>query len=449
MTTGSEWKHVVLFSLPIMAGNLLQQLYNTVDGIVVGNFVSEDALAAVGTCATLSMLFLAVAMGMSNGAGIMVSQFFGARRIGELRKSVSTAILLNAGLGVAMTLLGVLGARLLLGGLLGVKDPAILDMAVTYFVLYSAGLIFQFVYNIIAAVLRAVGDSRATLYFLCVAAVLNLILDLVFVIVFHWGVAGAAIATSVSQLICAAVSAVYMVKKHELFRFGRGEFVFDSAKCATCLRLGVPTTLQQCVVGFGHVFIQRLVNGFGAVSMAAFTVGNRLENYVLIPIFGLNIGLSTFTGQNVGAGRFERVSRGLKRVVLISVVTCAAISALTYVFAEPLAALFGVSGETEARAVEQMRYMCLFLPMFALYMPASGMLQGAGDVVFSSLCTIATLVVRVAAAYLLHGVFHWGYAVAWQTMPLGWVAALIIAYSRFFSGKWKTKGIVKQQPVQE
>lgn len=444
MTTGCEWKQILLFSFPIMAGSLLQQLYNTVDGIVVGNYVSENALAAVGTCASMTMVFLAIAMGMSSGAGIMVAQYFGAGQLSDLRRSVSTTIILNTFFGVVLSFIGWFAAEWFLSSILGISDPEILEMAAIYFKIYALGLIFQFVYNIIASILRAVGDSKATLYFLCVAAVMNLVLDLVFVIVFHWGVAGAAIATVISQAACAIVSWIYMVKKHTIFRFAKGEFAFDRAKCLTCLRLGIPTTLQHCVVSFSHVFIQRLVNSFGSVSMAAFTVGNRVENYVLIPIFGFNTGLATFTGQNVGAGKPERVRRGLRGILIISAITCIAISALTYIFAGPLTALFGVSGDAMARAVEQIRYISIFFVIFAIYMPTNGLLQGAGDVVFATIVTLSTILVRVFAAYTLLYAFNWGYGVAWQTMPMGWSVALVLVMYRFFSGKWQAKSLINK-----
>lgn len=443
MTIGSEWKHILLFSLPIMAGNLLQQLYNTVDGIVVGNYVSQDALAAVGTCATLSMLFLAIAVGLSTGIGIMVAQYFGGGRINDLRRSVSTAIILNVACGTVFTVAGWFGAKLILSRLLGIDDPAILEMATSYFSIYCLGLIFQFVYNIVAAVLRAIGDSRATLYFLCVTAVINLILDLIFVIIFHWSVAGAAIATVIAQAICALVSIIYMFKKHDIFRFGRGEFVFDGEKCVTCLRLGIPGIIQHCVISFGHIFIQRLVNSFGPVSMAAYTVGNRMENYVLVPIFGLNAGVSTFAGQNMGAGKLDRIRKGLKATIVMSMIACIVVSILTYIFAAPLSSLFGVTGETELRAVEQIRFMAMIFVLFAFYMPFSGTLQGSGDVIFATACSLVTLATRVALAYALNYFLDVGYSSAWKAMPFGWALAIVMCLTRFFRGRWKEKGLVK------
>lgn len=445
MTIGSEWKHIVLFSLPIMLGNLLQQLYNTVDGIVVGNYVSESALAAVGSCTSLAMVFLAAAMGLGGGAGIMISQYYGAKMETDMRKACSTALLLLVSVGAVLSVIGVVFARGLCSGLLKIADTEILDMATTYFAIYSAGLIFQFCYNTVASILRAVGDSKATLYFLLVSALLNIALDVLFVSQFGWGVAGVGIATVISQLICTIVSIIYMFKKYPIFRFRRGEFVFDREKCALCLKLGIPTTLQQCVVSFGNVFIQRLVNSFGQVTMSAYTVGMRIENYVLVPIFGFNIGLATFTGQNLGAGKIDRIRRAWKRIIVIGICVSVAVASITYIFATPLSSLFGVTGDTLDRAVEYIHFLSKFFFMFAAYMITGGVLQGSGDVVFSSMCTLSTLTTRVIVAYVLVYALDFGYAAAWVSIPFGWSIALVLVLSRYASGRWSQKGIVKKQ----
>lgn len=444
MTAGSEWKHILLFSLPILLGNLLQQLYNTVDGIVVGNYVSESALAAVGSCTELATVFLAIALGMSSGASILVAQLFGARRYGELKRAASTALLLLLSLGVIASVLGALGANWLLRVVMNLEKPDILAMATEYFAIYAVGLVFQFAYNIIASILRAIGDSRATLYFLCVTAVLNLLLDLLFVIVFRWGVRGAAAATVLSQLVCTAVSGLYMYKKYEIFRFTRRELVFDAGMGRTCVAMGIPTTLQQCVLSFGHVFVQRLVNSFEEATMSAFTVGNRIEMYVLMPCMSFNIGMATFAGQNIGAGRPDRVRRGLYHTVVMSLIACTALAALAFFLDTPIAALFGVQGEALRQSAEFIRFITVFVPMMAIYMPIGGMLQGCGDVFYATLCTFSGLMVRVAAAYMMAYWFAVGYASVWICVPIGWVFSFGLAVIRFANGKWKTKNLVKK-----
>lgn len=442
MTTGPEWKHILLFSLPIMAGNLLQQLYNTVDGIVVGNFVSQDALAATGTAGTLALVFLAFAIGFGNGSGIMIAQLFGARREHELRGAVSTALILLVGIGLVFSVAGCLFARPLLQGLMNVRPGVVLDEAVTYFAIYAVGMVFQFLYNSVAAILRAVGDSKATLYFLLVSSVINLVLDLVFVIVFHWGVAGAAIATVLSQVGSAVVSVIYMFRKYPLFRFGRGEFVFLKDKCILCLRLGIPTTIQQSIVSFGNVFIQRLVNSFGSATMAAFTVGSRIENYLFVPAVGFNIGMANFTGQNIGAQRFDRVKRGCRASLIITFLVAIVLEALSFLFARQISLLFGVEGEALTLSMDYVRYLSYFFWVFALYTTLLGTLQGAGDVMFTTYCSLTALGVRVVLAYALVGFFNWDCSAIWTAMPIGWGCSMLLALARFLSGKWKEKGVI-------
>ncbi len=443
MTTGTEWKHILLFSLPIMAGNLLQQLYNTVDGIVVGNFVSQNALAATGTAGTLAFIFLAFAIGFGNGSGIMIAQLFGAQQYKELKSAVSTSLILLVGMGAFFTLFGCLLARPLLHGLMNVPEGEVLDLAVIYFAIYSIGFVLQFIYNAVASILRAVGDSKATLYFLVVSSVVNLVLDLLFVIAFHWGVAGAAIATVLSQLGSAAVSVVYMVKKYPIFRFGKGEFTFHMDKCRLCLKLGIPTTIQQSIVSFGNVFIQRLVNSFGEAVMAAFTVGTRIENYLFVPAIGFNVGASTFTAQNIGAGNLERVRRGCRSTVALTFSVAVVLELLSYLFAVPLSTLFGVDGAALTYSVAYVRFLAFFFWTFSLYMVFTGVLQGSGDVITTMICSMVALGVRVFLSYVLVNGFGVGCSAIWKAMPIGWGSALIIASIRFFTGGWKEKGIVK------
>ncbi len=443
MTEGTEWKHILLFSLPIMAGNLLQQLYNTVDGIVVGNFVSQNALAATGTAGTLSFLFLALAIGFGNGSGVMAAQLFGARQYDELREAVSTALILLVGMGVCVTLFGCLLARPLLHGLMNIAAGEVLDYAVAYFTIYSLGFVLQFIYNAVAAILRAVGDSRATLYFLLVSSLINLVLDLLFVVVFGWGVGGAAAATVLSQLGSAAVSVAYMFKKYPIFRFGKGEFVFRGDKCRLCLRLGVPSTIQQSIVSFGNVFIQRLVNSFGEAAMAAFTVGVRMEGYLFVPAVGLSVGVSTFTAQNVGAGKIDRVRRGCRGGVAVVLVIAFVLEIVSYVFAAPISALFGVEGEAMALSISYVRFLAFFFWMFAVYIIFSGLFQGAGDVLVAMAGSLLSLAVRVIVSYTLVRVFHWDFSAIWCAMPVGWVFCLTMVLIRYFTGGWKNKGIVQ------
>ena len=442
MTVGSEWKKILLFALPIMAGQFLQQLYNTVDGIVVGNFVSEAALGAVGACTTLALLFLAFSTGFGNGCGVMISQLFGAGRMDQVKQAVATGIILMGAMGALAMVIGRFGAEWLVVHLLNIQDPHLIDLSVSYFSIYALGLVFTFLYNCIASILRAVGDSKATLYFLCVSATMNLGLDILFVAVFRMGVAGAAVATVISQIACVAVCLVYMFVKYPMFRFGKGEFRFDPALGKLCLELGVPMSLQMAIVSCGNVLMQRLVNHFGETTMAAFTCGLRIENYCMVPAMGFNSAMSMFTGQNIGAGRPDRIERGWKAAVAMAVLVTFVIATALFAGAYPMSALFGVDGEAQLQAVDYIRFVSFMMLIFAVYLTTNGVVQGCGDALYASMCSLSTLGVRVALSYTLVFFFDFDYHVLWRCIPIGWLFAMILALHYFLAGKWKHKSVI-------
>lgn len=441
MTTGVEWKKLLLFALPIMAGQFLQQLYNTVDGIVVGNFVSDAALGSVGACTSLAFLFLAFSIGFGNGSGIVIAQLYGAQRMDELKRAVSTALLLLTGMGVLALLIGYFGTYWFVTGLMNVEGEELVRMSVTYFSIYSLGLVFQFAYNCVASILRAVGDSRATLYFLCVSAVMNLVLDVLFVAVFDWGVAGAAVATVLSQFVCVVVCFIYMFGKYPFFRFRRGEFRFDAQQGLLCLEMGIPMTLQHCIISFGNVLMQRLVNHFGETTMAAFTCGLRIENYCMVPALSLNSAMSMFTGQNIGAKRLDRVERCWKSSAKLAAGITFVIATVLFLGAVPLAELFGVEGDSLRQAVEYIRFISYMMVFFSVYQTTIGLIQGSGDALYAMFCSLTTLTSRVSLAYILVFCFDFGYSVIWHTIPVGWLLGLVLSLLRYRAGTWKSKTI--------
>ena len=439
MTEGKEWKLILLFTLPLMAGNLLQQLYNTVDGIIVGNFVGEAALSAVGTCAPLTLLFISIAMGMSTGASIVVSQFYGAQALEEMRRGVATGMLMLMGLGIVLSALAFAGTGWLLKGVLGVQDYLLAD-AVTYFRIYALGLFFQFVYNIAAAVLRSLGNSRATLYVLLLSSVCNVVLDLVAVLVFHWGVMGVAVATVISQVISAVVMVVYMFRAHRVLRFQSGEFRLDRETAGLILKMGIPSTIQQCVVSFNHMAIQRVVNAFDIT--AGYTAAMRIENFIYIPSQSFFLGMATFTGQNLGAKRLDRVRRGLHGTLIMGTITVVVISSLVLLLAPQLIGLFGVVGPSKAVGVTYLHYVALGFILFCWYFCFNGVLQGSGDVMFTLFNTVSSLVIRTVVTYLLAFLTPVGYVAIWWSLLVSWVYNVALAYLRYRFGPWKRKGVV-------
>ncbi len=442
MTVGNERRHILTFALPIMGGLVLQQLYNTVDSVVVGRFLGEAALGAVGACSALTMFVVSFAMGLCNGGGVVFAQLFGAKRLPDLRRALSTAFILLVGLSLVVTGLGIALARGLLSGLLQVPQE-ILEDAMAYFRIYCIGLAFQFVYNVCAAALRSVGDSQSTLWFLLISSILNIVLDLLFVLRFHMGVAGTAWATIIAQGVSAAVSVVYLWRRYDFYRFGKGEFRFDGEKCRTILKLGIPGMLQMCIVSFGNVLMQRVINALGTTAIAAATAAGRIENYMFIPCQGLNNGIGTFTGQNVGAGKMDRVVTGRRKAQSVLLPVAVAMAVGLFLFAKPLVAIFGVSGEALGLGVVHLRVVAPFFIVFAMYMANAGVLTGAGDVMAATGITLGVLALRVVLTYLFHLGFHMGFASVYVPTPIGWAFGFVGSLIRFRGGKWKKKALVK------
>ena len=440
MTAGREWKVILLFTLPIMAGNLLQQLYNTMDGIIVGNFVGESAFAAVGTTQPLTLLFLALATGLSVGVGIVVSQYFGAKKHDELPVAIDTAVILLGVCGLAFTIIAFITTPMLLRTLLDVPQD-ILPMSILYFRIYALGLFFQFVYNGIAAVLRGLGDSRSTLYFLAIAMVFNTLLTLLFVVVFKWGVAGAASATVAAQALCVAISFIYLRKR---FPYVKAESHWNRGISLSMVRLGLPIAIQMGIISIGNGSMYRLVNGFSDSTpgiIAAYSSAMRLDALIYVPIMGFQSGLASFTGQNMGAGRLDRVRRGFAATLIMSTIVTVTLCILMYIFAESVVGFFGLEAGALAIGVENLRFMAMFFWLFSCYIVLGGVLQGAGDTILQSAATLTALVVRIVAGYTAVHMGWLGYEAAWVVTPVGWMFAIVIAYTRYFTGGWKRKAI--------
>ena len=367
MTTGKEWKNILIFTLPILAGNLLQQLYNTVDGVIVGQFVSSTAFAGVTTCQPMTFFFLSFAIGLSIGVGIVVAQYFGAGKHDQLPVSIDTALILLGACGIALMAVGLIAAPGILKSLLNVPDNA-LPYAVTYFRIYALGLFFQFIYNAIAAILRGLGNSKAILFFLLIATILNTVLDLLFIVVFGWDVAGAAIATVIAQAACVLVSYSYMRKR---FPFSSKGIHWDSKICGTMTRLGLPIAIQQSIVSIGHGSLQRLANSFDVTYpgvMAAYGAGGRMNSFIFTPILSFQSGLASFTGQNMGAGRLDRVYRGFRQTLFMSMLTTIILCTLLYLFAGSFVEIFGLTDNAHKIGVEQIRFLAMFFWAFSGYM---------------------------------------------------------------------------------
>ena len=441
MTEGAPWRLILRFVLPVLAGALLQQLYNTVDAIVVGNFSGEAALSAVGTTGSLTFMFLAVAMGLSAGNGVIVAQFYGAGDQKQVRNNAAAGILFLMLLGVGASLLGILVARPAFVYIVNVQE-SYMELTLIYFRIYAIGLVFQFGYNIFASVLRAVGDSAATLYFLLITSILNIVLDLIFVAWFHWGVAGAAAATVISQVVSFLAAYLYMTRKYPVFRFTFRDYRWDGKMIAATVRVGFPITLQMVVASMGMTLIQRAVNGFGQAMTASFTVGQRIEMYLNLPCSSFQTALATYTGQNIGARKLERVRIGVRQTMLITLLMASVISGVVWVLADQIIILFGLSDQAAEYCLQHLRAVAIFNIILNSYFPLFGVFQGANHSGVPAVVATGALSTRVLVTYLFRNGPLFGFRIIWWNGLFGFGVGFLIAWSYYLSGHWKQGSVL-------
>ncbi|MCH5254215.1 MAG: MATE family efflux transporter [Lachnospiraceae bacterium] len=442
MVEGTPWKHILKFALPVLAGSLLQQLYNTVDTIIVGNFSGEEALSAVGTTGSFTFLFLALATGFSAGNGVVVAQHYGAGKEKLVRANASTGILLMLGMGILATIVGLLVSRPAYTHLVAVPED-ILELTLQYFRIYAIGLVFQFGYNIFSSILRAVGDSAATLYFLLIASVSNIILDLVFVAGFHWGVIGAAIATDIAQAGSFVAAYIYMIRKYPIFHFRVNEFTWELDLAKRTLLTGFPIALQLIIVSFGLTFIQRAVNGFGQTMTASFTVGQRIEMYMNLPCNAFQTTLATYAGQNIGAGKIDRVKKGAYQSILMSFLFTLCVSALVWFFSANIITLFGLSEQAAIYCNAHLKVIAFINIILSLYIPLFGVFQGANHGGAPTVVATGALSVRVLVTYLFRYSSFFGYTIIWWNGLFGFGTGFLITWSYYLSNLWQKNSTIR------
>ena len=427
MTSGSPWVHILKFTFPVLAGSLLQQLYQTADTIIVGNFTGERALAAVGTTNTLNFLLLAIAIGFSSGNGVVSAQHFGAGELNKVRKDASTGILFLGGLSLLASAAAIILSRVVYKNAVNVPEH-ILPETLTYFRIYCLGLFFQYLYNALAAVLRSVGDSASTLYFLLIASAMNILLDLLFVGVFDLGVAGAAWATNISQAVSVLTAWIYMHKKYPIFRFKLRELVWEKSAASDTFKIGYPIALQLVFVALGLTFIQRAVNGFGQAMTAAFAVGQRIEMYLHLPCNALQTTLATFTGQNVGAKRMDRVKHGTYQGVVISAIFTLMISIPVWCCARILPGFFALSDTAASYCTSYLQTVAMLIVILSLYVPLFGFFQGIKHSLIPTITALCALGLRVVVTYLFKDSEYFGHTIIWWNAIFGFGIGCTLSY---------------------
>ncbi|MCI2046303.1 MAG: MATE family efflux transporter [Faecalibacterium sp.] len=445
MTTGSVTGHLIRFSLPLLAGNLFQQLYNMVDSIVVGNYVGANALAAVGACGSLNFLFFAMTSGVAIGVGILISQFFGAGDTAQVKRTIANSIYVLGVISVLVSAVGFCFARQILVFL---STPAeILADATIYLQTTCAGIVAVAAYNGISAVLRALGDSRTPLIFLILASVINVVLDLVFVLYFHAGVFGVALATIFAQAISAISCIFYACRRLPYFRLSPAERALDSGIIVRSLEIGTPVALQSSLIAISCLVLQSVVNGFGPTVVAVFTVTSRIEQLIQQPYSSLSTAVTTLTGQNIGAGKIERVRAGMRSATWITLAFSLGMLPVIWFFGGAIVAAFVKEPEVISMGITALRItsVCYF-PLGMIYMPRA-LLNGAGDARFAMINGLTEVVCRIVFSNWLTHIAALGCWGIWITSGATWTVTACVCLARYFGGKWKTMRLVAARPA--
>jgi len=443
LSYGNEGKLIFLFAVPMLLGNVFQQLYNVVDSVVVGRFIGKEALAAVGTSSPVIFLLVSFIIGITMGFTIIISQFFGAKDLGKVKSAINTAYIF---LFVTSIIVGFGGILLIRPIFLLIRlDPGIIPQATDFLTIFLAGLIFLFGFNGTSAILRGLGDSKTPLYFLIGSVVLNILLDLLFVPVLHWGVRGVATATVISEAVAFVAQILYLNRYHKVVRFSFRDLRFDWDLFRKSMRIGLPTGFQQTFVAAGMIALYGVVNRFGVDANAAYSAAGRIDSFAAMPAMSFAAALSVFVGQNIGANRPDRVKAGFRATLIMTSVISVAISIITLFFGRYLMWMFSA----DDRVIEMGREYLMIIGgsyiLFSAMFVVNGVLRGAGDTLIPMFITLFSLwVIRIPVAHFLSISPGTGITGVWWSVPIGWLTGLILSYLYYLSGRWKTKTVIRK-----
>lgn len=439
MTEGNIWKLLIIFSIPLILGNLLQQMYNTADSIIVGNFVGSNGLAAVGSGTALINLIIAFSQGAAVGAGVIVSQNLGARDKQKTKLAVHTAMCIAIILGVILSAIGVILSRDLL---IWMKTPkSVLKDSVLYLQIYCGGLIFNVIYNMATGILNAAGNSKRPLIYLAIASVTNIILDLVFIKELKWGVKGAAIATDISQALSCVLAVGYLLRVNSDYKLIIKELKIHGNTAKQIIRVGLPTAIQNMVISFSNVLVQSSVNSYGATAMAGYAAYLKIDGFNILPVLSISMAVTTFTGQNVGAKKPDRIKKGMWNALIMGVVYTVIIGVVILLTSHTVLGLFTNDNEVITYGQLAMKYFCPFYFLLSILNILAGTVRGAGKgvppmlILLFSMCIFRILWIKIALPFYstIDGVFI--------LYPISWFVGMVlmIIYTKF--GKWLPKGL--------
>ena len=444
-TEGRIGLSIFKFAVPMLIGQMFQQLYTFVDQIIVGNFLGKEALAAVGASFPIIFTLIALVIGIASGGTIVISQYFGAKDFRMVKRAIDTVFIM---LFIAAVVLTAAGYPFIEQIFRLIQLPEeLMDQGVAYLSVYIGGLILFFGYNGVAAILRGLGDFITPLYFLILATVLNIGLDLLFIVVWGWGVEGAAWATLIAQGTAFIAAAIYLDRYHQLINFNIRNFAFDRKVFRESMRIGLPTGLQHTFVSLGMMALMGIVNTFGTNVTAAYTAAGRLDSLAVIPAMVFAQALATYVGQNMGAGKLERVKRGLWTTFFMSSAVSAVMTAIVIVFKYPLMGWFTKDTIVIDIGGDYLTIVTSFYLIFTSMFIFGSVMRGAGDTLVPMFITLFALwFIRIPAAFILSREF--GENGIWWSIPSGWTVGLILTLIYYKMGRWKLKVVVKA-PVQQ
>lgn len=441
MTEGSIWKKILFFSIPLILGNLFQQLYNTVDSIIVGNYIGSEALAAVGSSGSLINLLIGFCIGASAGAGVVIAQFYGAQDREGVRKAVHTTIAIAIAAGAVLTVVGIVATPILLKAM-GTPQE-VFDQASIYLKVYFGGILFSVVYNMSAGILNAVGNSKRSLVYLMIAATSNIFLDLLFVVVLKMGIVGAAIATDISQLLSCIFIILFLVRSEDVYRVKLKDIRCYDNLLGKILKIGLPTGVQNIVISLSNVIVQSSVNSFGAVAMAGFAAYIKVDGFNILPVLSFSMAATTFVGQNVGAGRLDRVKKGMYVSVAMGIIYTVCTGILLLAFAPQVIGVFTQNGKVVEYGVYIMKFFCPFYWMLGILHILAGTIRGTGK-------TMQAMVVFLFSLCIFRVLWIWGATSASHKIggvmlgyPLSWLVGLVIILIYVWKGNWMPYGMKK------
>ncbi len=446
LTEGNPGKQILHFAWPMLAGNIFQQLYNVVDSIVIGQFIGKEALAAVGASFPFIFALVSFIIGIAIGSTVIIAQYFGAKELDNVKRAIDTLYIFMFFASITLTTLGIYFSNGIFGIISLPSD--VLPLAVKYFKIYALGFIFFFGYQGTGAILRGLGDSKTPFYFLAGSTILNVFFDLLFVAVFHWGIEGVAAATVLSQALAFLSIITYVNRYHSVVSFSPKKMRFSTEMFKKAFKIGFPAGIQQTIVAVGFMALYRIVNMFGTPTIAAYSIAMRIDSFAVMPAMNFSAALSTFTGQNIGAGKMQRVSEGLKATIKMTVTLAIFISIMAILFADPLMHAFTNDSEVIRLGKQYLYIVSPFYILFSIMFAVTGVLRGAGDTLIPMFFTIMSLwVIRIPVSYFLS--LHIGAEGIWWGIPIAWSAGVIMSLFYFKTGKWKNKVVVKRKTFQK